>query len=60
MSFILLYLKLLKYSQITKNKLVITKSTVPVGTGDIIEKMFKKLKRKNFEIISNQEFLEEL
>ncbi len=40
-------------------KIIITKSTVPVGTGDIIEKMFRKLKRKNFEIVSNPEFLRE-
>ena len=40
-------------------KILITKSTVPVGTGDIIEKNLKKLRKKNIDIISNPEFLRE-
>ncbi len=40
-------------------KIIITKSTVPVGTGDSIEKLFKKMRKKNLEIISNPEFLRE-
>ena len=39
-------------------KIIITKSTVPVGTGDEIEKILKK-KKKLFKNIFNPEFLRE-
>ena len=43
----------------SKKKILITKSTVPVGTGDEIDKILKRLKKNNFEVISNPEFLRE-
>ncbi len=42
-----------------RKKILITKSTVPVGTGDEIDKILKKLRRKNIDVISNPEFLRE-
>ena len=45
---------------INKFKIIITKSTVPISTGDKIEKIILKYKkRKFFEVISNPEFLRE-
>ncbi len=41
-----------------KKKIIVTKSTVPVGTGDEIEKIIKK-KKKLLSAISNPEFLRE-
>ena len=47
-------------SAINKFKIIITKSTVPVTTGDEIEKIFsKKNNNKKFSVVSNPEFLRE-
>jgi len=45
---------------ISKFKIIVTKSTVPLGTGDLIEKIISVKKRKKlFSVVSNPEFLRE-
>jgi UDPglucose 6-dehydrogenase len=45
---------------VNRFKIIITKSTVPVTTGDKIEKIIsKKIRKKMFEVVSNPEFLRE-
>ena len=45
---------------INKFKIIITKSTVPVTTGDEVEKIIsKKISKNKFSIVSNPEFLRE-
>ena len=47
-------------SSISKFKIIITKSTVPVTTGDEIEKIIgQKKSKKLFSVVSNPEFLRE-
>ena len=40
-------------------KIIVNKSTVPVGTSRAVTKILKKHELNNFEVVSNPEFLRE-
>jgi UDPglucose 6-dehydrogenase len=45
--------------ELAPQAIVVTKSTVPVGTGDIIEEVVRKVCKHEFSVASNPEFLKE-
>lgn len=51
--------KILTSDGITDYKIIVNKSTVPVGTGLLVEQEIRKYGFKNFDVVSNPEFLRE-
>jgi UDPglucose 6-dehydrogenase len=51
--------KILKKSETNDFKIIVNKSTVPVGTSASVTKLISKYSIDNFEVVSNPEFLRE-
>lgn len=51
--------KILKENNCKAHKIIVNKSTVPVGTAQLVEAEIKKHGVSNFDIVSNPEFLRE-
>lgn len=51
--------KILKENEDKDFKIIVNKSTVPVGTAKQVEEIIKKNNVKNFDVVSNPEFLRE-
>ncbi|MEJ5350562.1 MAG: UDP-glucose/GDP-mannose dehydrogenase family protein [Melioribacteraceae bacterium] len=51
--------KILKEENSEDLKIIVNKSTVPVGTSNEVTKILQKYGLKNFEVVSNPEFLRE-
>ena len=51
--------KILKENNVTKYKIIVNKSTVPVGTAQRVKQEISKYGASNFDVVSNPEFLRE-
>jgi UDPglucose 6-dehydrogenase len=51
--------KIMKENNCKDHKIIVNKSTVPVGTAQLVENEIKKHGVNNFDIVSNPEFLRE-
>lgn len=51
--------KIMKENNIKEHKIIVNKSTVPVGTAQKVKNIISKHGIKNFDIVSNPEFLRE-
>ncbi len=51
--------KILKDEKCDEYKIIVNKSTVPVGTAQLVENEIRKYGIKNFDVVSNPEFIRE-